>query len=94
MDFSLVKEMLQKDAVTAAYGLVSANLRKGAAKLLGKKNVGSMGMNALSVVAGTGLSQINNPHIKIIGAALRIGGIASIGNELFDKLINRNKEEV
>ncbi len=93
MDYSTIKAMLQKDAITAGYGVVTSTIRKGANKVLGDRGVGSMGMNALSIAVGMGLSQVENPHVKIIGSALRISGIASVGNSLVEKLVNRNKKE-
>ncbi len=93
MDYSTIKTMLHKDAITAGYGVVTATLRKGASKVLGDRGVGAMGMNALSIAVGMGLSQVENPHVKIIGSALRISGIASVGNTVVDRLVNRNKDK-
>lgn len=93
MDLSLFKDMLHKDMVTAGYGVVASNVRKVAGKALGSKGIGQAGVNVLSVVVGLGLSQVNNPHVKIIGAALRISGIASLGNSVLQKIAYRNKEE-
>lgn len=93
MNLSLFKDMLHKDAITAGYGVVTATMRKAASKVLGDRGVGAAGINALSIATGLGLSQVNNPHVKIIGSALRISGIASFGNLLVEKVVNRNKEE-
>jgi hypothetical protein len=48
-------------------------------------------MNALSIAVGMGLSQVENPHVKIVGSALRISGIASVGNSIVERIVNRNK---
>lgn len=93
MNYSTIKAMLQRDAITAGYGIVTATMRKAATKVLGDRGIGSMGINALSVAAGMGLSQVNNPHVKIIGSALRISGIASAGNAIVERLVGANKEE-
>lgn len=93
MNLSFIKDMLQKDAITAGYGVCTSTMRKTASKLLGAKGIGSSGINALSLLAGIGLSQVNNPHLKIIGSALRISSIASVGNDIVEKIVNRNKEE-
>lgn len=93
MDYSTIKAMLHKDAISAGYGVATSTLRKGASKVLGDRGVGAMGINALSIAVGMGLSQINNPHVKIIGSALRISGLASMGSALVDRVVNRNKEE-
>ena len=85
--------MLQKDAITAGYGVVTATLRKAASKLLGRKGVGPNAINALSVAAGLGLSKASNPHLNIIGGALRIAGLASVGNSLVERLTNKDKPE-
>jgi hypothetical protein len=91
MDYSTIRDMLHKDAITAGYGVVTATIRKGAAKVLGDRGVGAMGMNALSIAVGMGLSQVENPHVKIVGSALRIRGIASVGNSIVERIVNRNK---
>ncbi len=93
MDLSMFRGMLQEDAVSAGYGVVTSNMRKAVSKVLEGRGVGQLGINALSIVAGMGLSQVNNPHVKIIGSALRITGIASMGNSIIEKILNRNSEE-
>jgi hypothetical protein len=49
-------------------------------------------VNVATVVTGLALSKVNNPHVQILGAALRIGGIASFGNALVEKVLSRKEE--
>lgn len=93
MNTSAITDMLQKDAIAASYGVVSSTIRKTTSKVLGDKGIGKLGVDALSLAAGIGLSQTNNTHLKIIGSALRISGIAHLGNTVIEKLVSRKTEE-
>ena len=93
MNTSLITSMIAKDAISAGYGVASYNLRKLAGKVLGKRGVGTAGVNIISVVAGTALDQTQNAHAKIIGAVLRVSGIAAIGNALIEKIVSPKKSE-
>ncbi len=89
METTKIIGLVQKDAIAAGYGIVAGTVRKAANKVLGEKGVGQNGLNAISFVAGMGLSHINNPHIKIVGSALRISGLAGIGNSLIEKALSK-----
>lgn len=91
MSASVIKELIAKDAISAGYGIASYNIRKLAGKLLGKRGVGTAGVNVISIVAGTVLDQTNNAHAKVIGAALRVSGIAAIGNALVERIVSSSK---
>lgn len=91
-NMSDVLAMFKKDAVVAGYGIVSGTIRKAAQKIVGSK-VGELGVNALSLVAGAGLSRVGNSHLNSIGSALRVGSIANVGNSLVESFVKGRKED-
>lgn len=93
MNTSIIRNILTKDAISAGYGVAAGSIRKLANKVLGDRGIGQAGMNAISLVAGMGLSQLENPHAKVIGSALRISSIASVGNALVEKVIGNKKDD-
>lgn len=83
-----IVNMVRGDAVVAGYGVVSGTIRKAVAKVFKAKDVGDVGVNAASMAAGFGLSHVKNPHAQVIGSALRISSIASVGNKVVSKAIS------
>lgn len=85
--------LLQKDAIAAGYGLVSMKIRKTLSKVLGPKGVSTNGVSAISIAAGTALSKVPNSHVQVIGGALRVGGLAALGNSLVEKALSKKDKE-